>query len=357
MHFSKRVSHALGASVALAMPAGCASGGSQMAPTSFGLTSRAGAESTLSQVAQDPRINRILALHKGIGSGQSMATQSFMSPDAVGKPLIFVATGNAVDIYLRRGTNKMVGQIPGLNFPTGLATDTAGNLYIANANANVLVYAPPYTGPPTLTLDDTGNSPSEVAVSPLGVVAVANYCSGTSCGPGSITFFAKNSTTPCATVADPTNFQSLITDAFDDVGDLYVGGLASTNTTVIGKIFGGCKAKKIRVLGTSNSIGFPDSIQIDKADRIAILDGYPSNVIDTYVRPKHGSLGNPVSVTPLQASVPNAFAFLASGRDLYTADGNGVADEYDYPAGGTPEKIISGSGGSLSVAVTPPLVP
>ena len=50
------------------------------------------------------------------------------------------------------------------------------------------------------------------------------------------------------------------------------------------------------------------------------------------------------------------FAFLASGAKLYLADFcDGVASEYDYPAGGAAEKTITVEANEpASVAVTPP---
>jgi len=115
-------------------------------------------------------------------SGVSMKAESitggFMDPDAVGKPLIFIADAGLdneeVDIFLQ-SDRKMVGQITGLS-PEGLATDAARNLYIANTGyMNILIYAPPYLTV-TLTLGDGNNIPRAVAVSRKGLVAVANVC-------------------------------------------------------------------------------------------------------------------------------------------------------------------------------------
>jgi hypothetical protein len=71
------------------------------------------------------------------------------------------------------------------------------------------------------------------------------------------------------------------------------------------------------MLSTNNSIrGY--AVHIDKSDRIAILDYSVSGLFTlyTYKHPKHGSLGDPVSTTPL--TTPNAFindfAFVASVR-------------------------------------------
>ena len=161
-----------------------------------------------------------------------------------------------------------------------------------------------------------------------------------------------------STIADPANFPSPLFDAFDDAGNLYVDNGTTSANKVVGKITGGCKAKKILLLATTNSIGVGSTVQIDKADRIAILDATPNaSVIDTYNPPTKGSLGNSVSVTPLM-SAPKTFAFLASGRDVYVADGtDDTANEYDYAVSAPRENSISVGGIVLNVAVTPPLVP
>ena len=99
-----------------------------------------------------------------------------MDPGAAGKPLIFVsdAADGVIDIYPQSGkSQKMVGQITGLTQPQGITTDKKGDLYVANTNSsNVLVYAPPYTGKPKMTISDAHEFPADVAVSSAGVVAV-----------------------------------------------------------------------------------------------------------------------------------------------------------------------------------------
>ena len=220
-----------------------------------------------------------------------------MDSSAVSQPLIFnsdPSTG-AVNIFPQAGTNqKMIGQITGLSKPQGLATDTNGNLYVADtSSANVRVYAPPYTKAATLTLDDRGHSPYGVAVSPLGVVAVTDL-------NGSVSFFAKNATKACATVSD-RNFPTIYYDAFDHNGNLYIDGaqsviVNSTQDTVVGEITGGCQAKKIALLLKPQvAYAIPGGgVQIDKAHRIAIQHT-DNALIETYNPPQNGTLGNPVS--------------------------------------------------------------
>ncbi len=352
--------------IALAMLAGCSGGSnSQMAPTPFAQIPGAAIQSAQQQVTPIGRLNGILGPHRAIVAGQQVTTPSFIDKRAVGKPLGFVSDvfGNAVNIFLQMGKHKIVGQITGLNGPWGLATDSAGNLYVVNdLSSNVAVYAPPYTGAPKLTLDDTGYGPQGVAVSPLGLVGVA-ACNVSSCasGSGSITIYAQNATSPCVTLAAPATFAGVLNVAFDDKGNLYVQGLGPHSTGgVLGEIKGGCNATKIRSLTTTNTLGYTDGIQVDKADRIAVLDAQ-HEVMYTYNPPKKGSLGSPVSTTPVTSGqFQSAFAFLSSGHDFYTVaypGSSGVAYEYDFPVGGTPEKTIAVGGAPEGVAVTPPLVP
>jgi hypothetical protein len=368
MRTSKATSHMLAASVPIAMLAACSGSSPQMAPGSLG--AGGAIQSQRQQAALNGPLNRIAAL-RGFLSGHHVTTPSFMDPGSVGKPLLFVADYNngVVNIY-RQGNPKKVGQITGLNAPNGLTTDTAANLYVAilaNGHSQVFVYAPAYTGPPTLTLDDGINLIINVAVSRSGVVAVANYCAQPSCpsGSGNVNFYAPNATTPCATVADPANFAYIYGDAFDDKGNLFIDGQNPAYSGIVGKINGGCKAKSVTPLTTTNTIAVAGDIDVYKNDGIALLDNSSVKTIYTYRAPKRGALGSPVRTTPLATTQPNmnAFAFVASGADIYTAEADssfnsGAASEYDYPAGGGAEATIPfKSGDPVAVAVTPPLVP
>ena len=305
-------------------------------------------------------------------SNHPVTTPSFMDPGAVGKPLIFIADAGldneVVDIFLQ-SDKKMVGQITGLS-PEGIATDAARKLYIANTGyMNILIYAPPYLTV-TLTLGDGDNIPRAVAVSRRGLVAVANVCTLSNCtgNTGSVSFFAKGSTTACTTIADATNFAHMENATFDGAGVLYVEGDGSApQTWNIGKIVGGCNAKKIELLTTPNLRRWIGGIQIDSAHRIAVINKITANgpfYIDTYNPPKKGSLGRPVSITRLggsNASSIENFAFLRSGLDFYDADtqnGSGSrSDEFKYPISGPPINTISGFGLAWGVAVTPTLLP
>jgi hypothetical protein len=287
-----------------------------------------------------------------------------MDARAVGKPLIFVsdAADGAVDIYPQAGkSQKMVGQITGLTQPQGITTDKNGDLYVANTNSsNVLVYAPPYTGAPTMTIRDPNEFPADVAVSSAGIVAVTNICNAPKCrlDTGNVVLYAKGSTKSCATVTySGSNFTRVMFAEFDNKGVLYIDGMTSGYQTSFGLVSGGCNATTITNLDYVYTVAFPGGIQIDKAGRIAFCDEY-NHVVDTFDPPVNNAFGEPVSTTPLTGSIsPIGTAILASGTNLYAADsgGSGVAEEYQYTAGGAAENTIAVGGQPIGVAVTPSL--
>ncbi|MBV8725352.1 MAG: hypothetical protein JO078_07485 [Candidatus Eremiobacteraeota bacterium] len=336
MRVSQTVSRAL-TTFALAMLAGCSSA-AQVGPT------QPGAGNQLEDVLAFGRPKPVAP----------PATHSFFDPNAEGKPLIFVSDTNksVINIYLQGNGNPQVGQIVGdLYAPIGLTTDSARNVYVTNANGGtVVVFEPPYTRIPKLTLDDVGNSPRAVAVSKSGLVAVGNFSAN-----ATVSFYKRNDSKPCATVSD-YSFGGVAHDVFDDRGNLYIDG-ENGSGFVVGRIRGGCHPTAVEMLSTGNVIGnYPADIKINKRDQIAIEDS-KALAIYTYNPPRKGSLGNPVATTPLTGiNYPYAFAFVASGRSLYASDYvYGPTNEYAYPAGGSAEDTIPVA--TQGVAVTPPLVP
>ncbi len=346
-------------SVALTMIAGCTGSDSQLAPGPSEVIPSAAVSLVRQQTAQNPSISNNVA-RDSVASSVPAIAPSFFDPHARIRPLIFISDRQTkVNIFLQARKDPKIGQITGLHSPQGLATDASRNLYVVDggtgsgANADVLVYTPPYTGSPKLILNDPGYEPNGVAVSPSGVVAVANYCTFPSCGgPSSVVLYAKNSTKPCATVIADL---AVLFDAFDQRGNLYIDGFGTSRVAALGEISGECKAKKIKSLTTSNHIGVPEGIQVDKAGRIAILD-QGDDTIYAYNPPHDRALGNPVSTTPLLGISANTFVFLASGVDLYAGSNWGDAGEYHYPAGGTAKKMITTSGSAWGLAVTPALI-
>lgn len=363
MAISRKLYAALGASVTLALLAGC-SGANPPAASSPGSAGSAGQSAPRTFATTGRTDNSLLPPNIARITHEPLATKSFMDPRAVGKPLIFVsdAANGVVNIYPQTGKNqKMVGQITGLTQPQGITTDKAGDLYVANTNSsNVLEYAPPYTGAPKMTINDPHGFPADVAVSSTGIVAVTNICNAPKCqiASGSVVLYAKGSAKSCATVSDTAfNFTRVMFAEFDSKGALYVDGMNGGYQTSFGLVTGGCKATTLTYLNYVYTVSFPGGVQIDKAGNIAFCDE-ANLVVDTFAPPFEGAFGSPTSVMPITGSVfPIGIALLASGKNLYVADsgGSGVANEYKYTAGGAAQNTIAAGGQPIGIAVTPSL--
>jgi serine/threonine-protein kinase len=114
-----------------------------------------------------------------------------------------------------------------LNKPTGLAVDSAGNLYVANVGSNsILVFNSKYVQQTGKTITDGISTPSSLQIDPYGNLWVANYQNS------SITEYTGGVLVPSNTltngIAEP---QSIF---FDGLGDLYVNvGVPGTSNSVI----------------------------------------------------------------------------------------------------------------------------
>jgi hypothetical protein len=280
----------------------------------------------------------------------------FADVDAAVKAAVIISDGGANDIDVFSTKGKLVAQITGVS--GGLANTKAGSLYVANTDySDILLYKNDYK-----TLLATLTDPNEYPVAESydetsGIVGVTNIIS-TSGGAGTVSFYAKGATKPCKTVGNSA-WSRVYFDAFDSKGNLFVDGTDAAGNVLVGEVTGGCEATTIATLKVGNAISFPGGVQVTKNDDIAIQD-QQSVAICTYKPPVKGSLGMPIAMTTFKgAGDPVGFAFTSTGKDVWTADVSLVAaDEYAYPAGGSP--VFSISKPMLqpdSVVVTPAEVP
>jgi hypothetical protein len=257
--------------------------------------------------------------------------------DAVGGNAVIVSDAGANTIGVFDSNGKLTARLKaGLSAPYGLTTDAAENLYVANEQGhNVLVYAKPYAKV-TLTLDDSTEYPTGVAVSQAGVVGVTNLQSTANSG-GAVTFYAKGSTTACATVTDP-NWDGMYFGAFDAAGNLFFDGLDRDGNPLVGEISGGCSAAAVTTLSVGNTLYNPAGVQVQNGNVLILDQVYDTfaPVIYTYAPPSGNSLGSPKVTTKLSGGIEMlGFAFTKSDKDLWIAHSD-EADgriEYSYPGG------------------------
>ncbi|HEY1680423.1 MAG TPA: hypothetical protein VGF98_02140 [Candidatus Tumulicola sp.] len=299
-----------------------------------------------------------LCIFSACSGSQSLPSGVTLAPISVpaeglaqkSRPLVFVSIMySQIDVYQQTGMNKLAKTIKGQENPQGLAVDSAGDLFVANTyGPYVSEYAPPYKKVAAIIPAATGQEPVGVAVSKDGILAVTSY--STASGLGNVTFYPKGSTAACATIASD-DLPRPVFDGFDLKDNLYVdGGPGFGSGVAVGRIKGACKAKKLELLMTANSLSAPGGIKVDRTGDIAIMNQGSSPVtIYTYNPPKKHSLGKPVSTTQLDGlEYGLSFAFTASGDQLYAADsyfGVDMMREYAYPGGGQATNQFSIQGG------------
>jgi len=277
---------------------------------------------------------------------------------AVTKIFVSDALNNVVNIYSPAG--KKLATISGFSQPQGLATDTKGNLYVADTNnSQILVYAPPYTKAPK-KLADPGYFPAGVAVVTIGTatyVGVSNICSAPSCGQGGFIVY-KNGKAGKPILSTKINRVYFV--GFDAKGNLYADGQDVNSAVVVGEIANAATTgRAFKTLKTGNAISFPGGIEVTTKGLIAIDDQNGASIF-SYNAPKNGSLGNPVATTGLTGSGDAVtFTFTSDNKDVFTADAiNAASLEFKYPGGGAAVKTIPVAGGQpIGVAVVPSPLP
>jgi hypothetical protein len=358
MRISSHISFWLSSATAAALLSGCAGGGAQIPAANAPV-------SPLGQSAQTIGLNHDTStsiLPRSAWEPKVALTQrkGFVNVAAVNAPggnqtIISEIANNTVSVYGRNGQLNALLTL-GLSEPQGLATDAAENLYVANTlKSDIFVYAKPYRSS-GLTLNDANQYPAGVAVSQTGIVGVTNIETAAG-GAGSVSFYAKGATLPCATVSDP-NWGRVYYGAFDASGTLYVDGLDFNNNALVGEVSGGCSATSITTLTVGNTFVFPGGVQVFNGN--ILLDDQVAAAIYTYAPPIGGSLGAPTATTTLMTGTdPVTFAMRKSGESLWVASNGAQAGgfKYTYPGGQFVKSITDGFQLVIGIAVNPAAKP
>jgi len=293
--------------------------------------------------------------------GSRVPVKAFVNSEALGKQSTIIAVAdalnNVVNIYDPAGDE--LAQLTGLDSPAGMASDSKGNLYVADGNNDrVQIYAAGFTAPPS-SLSTSPYSPEGVDSFNNGqIVAVATSYGLTA----NVQFFTNGQLTN--TVSASANFPGLYDCAFDAVGNLYVIDLTESYKPSygVGEIIGGAHGNKITQLTSSNVLAGALGIQVTTNGQIAVLtDGFDGSHkgVYTYNPPVGSSLGSPVFTTPLGSALyPDAFAFTKNMTSFYVAtNDNGKVQQYTYPAGGKAQSTIDVGGVPDGIAVIPTQIP
>ncbi|MBV9718676.1 MAG: hypothetical protein JOZ77_05120 [Candidatus Eremiobacteraeota bacterium] len=245
---------------------------------------------------------------------------------------------SAIEIYSVPGFSK-VGQISnGIEEPEGIATDTHGNLYVANVDGpSVTIYKPGTTSPYRTLMGS--HVPDDVAVATNGYVLTGDQ-------GGGVDVYPPGNTSPSARLTNPgiSIVRGVGVDANNNV---YAAG---TNASLKGVVI-----EYADMSGGGTNLGLqglesPLGVLIDKNDDVAVSD-VAANEILIY-RQGATSPSSKISV-----SGPHRSAFNQEQNLIYVPQGaGGDVDVLDYPSG-TPVTSFSignfASGTALSPAPTP----
>jgi len=223
-----------------------------------------------------------------------------------------------------------------LAFPFGMVLDSNGDLYVADAANNRVLFYPKGSTTATQVYGQDGSYTTNYARGP-GVNASSLW------GPSGIALDSAGN----LYVADSNNFRVLF----------FPGG-STTATRVYGQ--GGSFTSAVQNNGgvSANSLSYMGAIAVDGSNNLYVADGANNRVLffpagsttATRVYGQNGSFtanaANNGGVSANSLNQPNGLALDSSG-DLYVAD-TGNNRVLFYPSGSTTATIVYGQGGSFT---------
>ena len=221
------------------------------------------------------------------------------------------------------------------NEPQGIAADAKGNVYVADTGNSRIVELSP-NGAQLAILTDPGEYPAGVGVANDGTVGVTNICNSASCGTGNIVFYAPGSTTPTSSATGL--LYRYYFGGFDSKGNFYNDGEDASGNVHVGVVLKGSAYDiDTGITGTA----FPGGVEVSKKkSTLNVLDQTCPCLRAYSLKAGHALL----ATVPLgDATDPVTFGFTKGDADLWVADaGAALANEYLYPAGGSPVNSYSG---------------
>jgi hypothetical protein len=318
MQVSTSIRTAAGLCAAAMLFAGCAGTSSQMTPQARGL-----------------------AMHRP--SGPTTSGRTWMDPAAKGGDLLYVATaGNsAVEIYSYPKL-KQVGALTDTQWPEGLCSDKAGNVWVTNYEFHGYLpgYMTEYAHGGTkiiATLQDANQSPGDCSIDPTtGNLAIANRIPATGeYSSGNIGIYTKAKGDPVTYTSPDIFFYYWCT--YDDKGNLFVNGFNSASQVVFVELPKG--SRKFKTLQLDEPMSWPVGIRWD-GKYLAAGNGNDTNPF-VYRFQIHGNKATTVSSMQLNGASSIA-QFTVFGKNIIVPSvQSGIVGIYAYPAGGDTVKTIN----------------
>ena len=263
------------------------------------------------------------------------------------------------------GNVAPIATITGQFDPTGIALDSADNIYVVDAGCGpcVNVYAAGSSGAATpiavISNASSGSTtaldnPNAVAVDSAANIYVAN--DGAQIGDSdTVTVYPAGSGTgvvPSATIVGSNtglNFANFV--AFDSSKNIYVTNLGSNSVTVYPAGSNGNTTPSTTISGANTGLDLPEGVALDGSNNIYVAN-FNNNSVTVYPA---GSTGNATpSATIVGASTglngPIGVALDSTGKIYVASDLNNSVNVYPAGSSGnaTPSATISGANTGLS---------
>jgi len=286
------------------------------------------------------------AMPAAISRAGHVDSKSWMLPEAKSDSQLLYVTDNGSNqvsvVKLPQG--KLVGTLTGFNGPYGECTDSDGDVFIADsAAAQIWEYAHGAESPKDI-LQDPGYYPIGCSVDPTtGNLAVTNEIGFS--GSGNVAIYANATGKP--KFYSDSGFTQYGFCAYDDLGNLYVGGGVSGDNNLFAELPKG--QSNFEALSLDARVSGLSPMRWDGQD-LAVLDGVPGSLI--YRFKISGSTGTAVGLLRLRGA-DEIGDFTLEGTTLYAPlyDKSEVK-AYAYPRGGKILKTFYGFGVPAGTAIS-----
>ena len=287
-------------------------------------------------------------------SSISPTVMSHVQPDAqhYGNDWMYSTTPGTGDasVYHKKGSNLKYDKSFSLNLssPQGSVVTRDGWWYLANSgNENVLIYRSTVKGPkgPIGTpLDDAGQVPINVAVTPSRKLVAVSNASSTGSGSGSVSVYLNRATVPSRTLTYGTDVLAGEGIAIDPQGNCFWSFNDLSTPSSLGSIvkFTGCSGSGSLVASGLVAAG---GVAFDQNGNLYYID-QASGVYKC-----NGTTACTLFATGF--GVPVSLNFDAGYKHLWVADGTGFLDAVNPLDGQIESETPSVNGDPYGIAPSP----
>jgi hypothetical protein len=262
----------------------------------------------------------------------SSHARSWMAPDAKKSDLLYISdeTGNVYVLSYPKGELK--GTLTGIPEPQGECVDKRGDVFVTTFSAEeILEYAHGGTSP-IATLSNPGQEMEGCSVDrKSGTLAAINFAPEGGSG-GGVSLYANAMGSP--TVLSDPNLLLGYQLGYDNNGNLFLDGVNASRQFEFAELPKG--STSFTEISLNVSISTPGGVQWD-GTYVAVGDATSGKVYQT------NGAGGKVEGTMTLSDSDGIFQFFISGKtfigpNVYSKN----AMYWDYPAGGSPTKTLTG---------------